>query len=199
MLESMLWASLETLRQEGQNTAFPTVHAVSPARVAQFWSSAASISLIPPTLLGEDNRQIQTMITRAISDRRKIEKKDKVDIVRSWVSGTSDVELQYDGDATRIAEAFWLNTRQSKEAMSLAGGKLDDLADCLLQAVTWLKWQENRVVLDHLWHKAIDGMRIGDLTAHDTINHVHPYSPEWIAARIAFPGMTLKQTAEYLR
>ncbi|UJO24158.1 Cruciform cutting endonuclease 1, mitochondrial [Fulvia fulva] len=200
MLESMLWASLETLRQEGKMTdAFPTVLAVSPARVAQFWSSAASMSLKPPTLFDEDNGNVQTMITHAMSDRRKIDKKDKVDIVRSWVAGTSDLDLRFEGEAIKIAEAFRLDPRQSKDAVAMAGGKLDDLADCLLQAVTWLIWEENRAVLNKLWQKTVDEIKPSDLSEHNAQTAVHPFSPEWIATRIAFPGMTEKQTADYLK
>ncbi|EME44705.1 hypothetical protein DOTSEDRAFT_72234 [Dothistroma septosporum NZE10] len=177
MLESMLWASLHTLQQEARGATFPSVHAISPARVAQFWSSTASLSLAPTSLFDENNSDVQAMTTHSMSDRKKIEKKDKVGIVRSWIGGTPDLDLQFDGDAAKIADAFRLSTRQSKDAKELAGGKLDDLADCLLQAVTWLKWRENRRVLDKMWQKAVDDMALGDLDRDESLDSARRPSP----------------------
>ncbi|KAK3066672.1 hypothetical protein LTR53_016882, partial [Teratosphaeriaceae sp. CCFEE 6253] len=45
MLESMLWACLQTLRESSgpRTESFPTTHEVNPARVAAFWTSDSAV------------------------------------------------------------------------------------------------------------------------------------------------------------
>lgn len=91
---------------------------------------------------------IGTTISEAVGRKGKVDKKAKVAIVKSWVAGESeDVSLTFEGQAAEISEAF----KQARGGRLLAGGKLDDLADCLLQAVAWARWEENRRAIDQLW------------------------------------------------
>jgi cruciform cutting endonuclease 1 len=154
MLESMLWACLETLRETGQKgkspSSFPGVSAVEPARVARFWVPSEDVPLVPPQELFN--------LTKSPGDgtilRKKVEKKDKVAVVRSWIEGKSDVKIEFEGQAAEMAEAF----REEKvrgSAKQIAGGKLDDLADCLLQGVAWVRWEENRRRIDALWAEVV--------------------------------------------
>ncbi|KXT00636.1 hypothetical protein AC579_867 [Pseudocercospora musae] len=143
MLESMIWACLETLRSISGTLLFPHVHSISPKRVAAFWVSGKNVPLHPPLDVFQNGGTAEPL-KLAGTGREKIDKGDKVEIVRSWIRGESDVRLTFDGDASRIAEAFKIPKRNAKIAQQLAGGKLDDLADCLLQAVAHLRWQDNR-------------------------------------------------------
>jgi cruciform cutting endonuclease 1 len=154
MLESMLWACLETLRETGQKgtnpPSFPVVSAVEPARVARFWVPSEEVPLLPPRDL--------FALTKSPGDgtilRKKVEKKDKVAVVKSWIEGNSDVKIEFEGQAAEMAEAF----REEKvrgSAKLIAGGKLDDLADCLLQGVAWVRWEENRRRIDALWAEMV--------------------------------------------
>ena len=58
------------------------------------------------------------------------------------------ISLKPDGEASEIASTYLRklttpNTR--KKDLGIADvGKLDDLADCLLQGVTWMEWQKMR-------------------------------------------------------
>ncbi|KAK4496350.1 hypothetical protein PRZ48_012330 [Zasmidium cellare] len=157
MLESMIWACLETLRARSSTpTSFPTVHAVSPAQVLNFWASPASSSLLPPTLFHEENSSIQNMVTNYMSTRMKLSKKDKIGIARRWCRYDTDVQLKFNEESWRIAGVLVTSDRQTKAIKEQVGGKLDDLADCLLQGVTWVQWERNRQILSEMWKEAVE-------------------------------------------
>lgn len=157
MLESMLWASLETLRaSSSSDTFFPEVLAIPPRRVAGFWLSDQPLPLSPPVDIFDQGQKLVEMTTptQALKARAKIEKKDKVALVKKWATeavNDSDVSLVFEGQAAEIAEAFRLET--SRGAKQIAGGKLDDLADCLLQAVAHLRWEENKIAIWEMLRK----------------------------------------------
>ncbi|KAK0336976.1 hypothetical protein LTR91_010989 [Friedmanniomyces endolithicus] len=195
MLEAMLWACLTTLRQtssldrtlsrtEAGSGAgageFPAVFEVLPARVAGFWVGEPGVSLrmtaetfTSPSLEG---RRIDPGALTGVSSssgRKRVQKKDKVAVVRSWLDenkgngkgngngdGNPDVSLVFSGEAAKIAKAFAApNGRSSSSRGTIEEGKgvmeeseermgkRDDLADCLLQAVAWVRWGENRDML----------------------------------------------------
>lgn len=151
MLESMLWACLETFRASScAKNLFPYVHAIPPRRVAEFWLSGQQLPLIPPVDIFEvgQKRQDVALTEKPRKARTKIKKKEKVNLVKKWATGAVDspgVSLVFEGQAAEVAEAFKLET--SRGANQIAGGKLDDLADCLLQAVAHLRWEENKKVI----------------------------------------------------
>jgi cruciform cutting endonuclease 1 len=156
MMESMLWASLETMRHFKRKESFPDLHEVNPQRVAQFWAAADEVMLRPEADLFTaiaSNRCVGPSDDRQASSR-KMSKKDKVDIVRSWIDGSrngrdsgpalNQAHLEFDGDARNVAQHFESRKRRVADKDADRIGKLDDLADCLLQAVTWSRWQANR-------------------------------------------------------
>lgn len=166
MLESMLWAVLETLRnQSGSAWGFPTIHAVPPARVANFWTGLSEVDLRPPSdfLLQNMNRGKLEPSWSARQKDSKSEavvnmKKAKVEVVKNWVAGRGDVKLEFAGEGDETAEVFRENTRtpgrRKKDRNEAALGKLDDLADCLLQGVAWLRWEENWWEIAKLWEES---------------------------------------------
>lgn len=168
MLESMIWACLSTLRAHRttphkETPSFPDVHAISPAQVVNFWSSPSSISLLPPTLFSPSNEPIQHMLTQAMNTRKKMDKKDKVELVKTWCrsfNADSNVPMQFSEESRPVACAFKAESRRrtkdSKERKLFFQGKLDDVADCLLQGVTWIRWEQNRRVLAGFWRKAVE-------------------------------------------
>ncbi|GIZ43305.1 hypothetical protein CKM354_000653700 [Cercospora kikuchii] len=146
MLESMLWASLETLKASDLSPAeFPERLAIAPKRVAEFWLSGQRPVLTSWKDIFESDASSHTTQRPA---RAKIEKKDKVSLVQKWVVGAlneNGVNLRFEGQAAEIAEAF--GEQNKRGAKKIAGGKLDDLADCFLQALTYLQWEENKTLL----------------------------------------------------
>ncbi|RMY54199.1 hypothetical protein D0865_04850 [Hortaea werneckii] len=141
MLESMLWACLHTL-QETRSTGivnFPTIHAISPASVANFWIAGKHMDLEPHAEHYQEGSGSLDLQQPLKLPRKKIEKKDKVQIVRS----RDDVNLCFEGEAAQTADFFNSKGRGSSPKQALPVTKLDDLADSLLQALAWARWEEN--------------------------------------------------------
>ena len=154
MLESMIWACLESLRVGKEK--FPAVHEVSPARVAKFWCLGPStIGTTPPPDLftqGWKGAKLDAIADAVSPKTSKIEKKDKIAVVRSWLdgdkseSGDSTVALELSDEAMVVADSFLSDVKRgrSRKPSTQSSGKLDDLADCLLQGAAWIRWEENR-------------------------------------------------------
>ncbi|KAK5688872.1 hypothetical protein LTS10_000851 [Elasticomyces elasticus] len=88
--------------------------------------------------------------------RKRVHKNDKIAVVRSWLNGEAGSSLTFEGGAARVANAFASpsgrpsRTEPTDTEPSDEIGKLDDLADCLLQAAAWARWEENRNALTQL-------------------------------------------------
>lgn len=88
-----------------------------------------------------------------------MEKKDKVALVQKWCSQfgvDAEVPMKFNDDTWPVACAFKGLMGSKRKARMVVGGKLDDVADCLVQAVTWVRWERNRRVLAGLWRKAVE-------------------------------------------
>ncbi|KAK1089180.1 hypothetical protein LTR48_000847 [Friedmanniomyces endolithicus] len=186
MLEAMLWACLQTLRETSSldrtlssteagsgarkgTGEFPAVFEVLPARVAGFWVGEPGVSLrmtAETFTSGRVEPAASAVLSSSASGRKRVQKKDKVAVVRSWLDedkGNPDVSLAFSGEAAKIAKAFAAPTSRSssssrgtieegsvEEESEERMGKRDDLADCLLQGVAWTRWEENRDLLAQL-------------------------------------------------
>jgi cruciform cutting endonuclease 1 len=116
MLEAMFWATIQSLCPESDSEP-PMLASVSPSRVAPF--------MVPGL--------------------KKVEKKDKIARVRSWLEGhavDSNVKLVLDEKVQDVKQLFLQKSLGRKG--SLGPTKLDDLSDCLLQAAAWAAWERNR-------------------------------------------------------
>ncbi|KAL7656495.1 hypothetical protein ACMYSQ_005581 [Aspergillus niger] len=160
VLEGMLYAVLETINSSllssSSFSSSPSsggkvqVYPVEPGRVSRFW--------------GEESGDIGDgggdMVVKKQKKRKNVRdvKKMKIALVREWlVSAANDdgdgrVVLggsAGEGDEVReLASAFLekcegkRRTKKGEDGVDI--GKLDDLADCLVQGVTWLEWQRVR-------------------------------------------------------
>ena len=141
MLESILYAILHTLRAEGIWEG--TVMAIAPGKVGPFWVGEAV-----ETAVKEKKEKVRK------SKAAKIQNKGaKIDLVGNWLHGGDILQLG-NKDVERIAKAYsekwdWVSTGKRREKVELEPGeekmgKLDDLADCLLQGMAWIQWEENK-------------------------------------------------------
>ncbi|RDH34143.1 mitochondrial resolvase Ydc2 [Aspergillus welwitschiae] len=162
VLEGMLYAVLETINSSllssssSSSSSSPSsggkvqVYPVEPGRVSRFWGEE----------FGDIGDGGGDMVVKKQKKRKNVRdvKKMKIALVREWlVSAAND-----DGDGRvvlggsvgegnevrELASAF-LEKCEGKRRTKKGGdgvdiGKLDDLADCLVQGVTWLEWQMMR-------------------------------------------------------
>lgn len=169
VLEGMLYAVLETLKREGCLVAEGVeVCGVEPKRVVGFWGG-----VVAGDEDGDGGR-------KRVSAREV--KRGKIDLVGRWLDsavsggggggGGGDpgrIVIQEENTLVRELAAAYLrnlrggNGRRKKDSTGEVGGgeigKLDDLADCLLQGITWLEWQVTRERLAREGVEALEMMR----------------------------------------
>lgn len=143
MFESILYAILYTLKAEGLWKG--EVKAIQPGKVGPFWVGDGKED-------GEGKKRN--------SKSTKVQNKGaKIDLVRRWLLDGGVVGLGSE-NVESMAEAYrekWSKLpgapkgkRKDVESREDKMGKLDDLADCLLQGMAWVQWEENkRTALKH--------------------------------------------------
>ncbi|KAI1107414.1 Ydc2-catalyt-domain-containing protein [Jackrogersella minutella] len=173
-LEAMLHASLRTMRELGQWSG--DVASVAPDRVTRFWPAPAPADDV-----------IKTRSTKAVVQKegkgaksQLTSKKHKIGVLASWLAkghggqviipangGAEDAVRQY---RARLPGAPRRRSGKGDQVRDPGDRKLDDLTDCLLQAVAWLKWQENsELLLDEDW---IEELLELDLLDQDEANTI---------------------------
>ncbi|KAH8678155.1 mitochondrial resolvase Ydc2 [Xylariales sp. PMI_506] len=143
MIEAMLHATLRTLQSLGYWDG--TVYSIAPSRVGPFFLECFDSA--EPRKGSEAEKAIRTKLKTA----KMQNKKAKIDLVGRLLETTSIV---ISGEAKLHAEMYlnrWKGIRRSKGADDQLAGesfhKLDDMADCLLQGLAWMKWEENKRLL----------------------------------------------------
>jgi cruciform cutting endonuclease 1 len=159
-LESMLYAIFATFKSLGhfQGVVIP----VDPRRVGPFLLESDGNGAVPKIVLtevGSGKKRAKKAVTRdgVVKSVKggKENKKAKIALVGEWLKDGRGVH--FDGEAEVMKRAFltrWLpKEKKSKADKEAEAGdervieKLDDVADCLLQGVAWLKWEENKGML----------------------------------------------------
>ena len=119
MFEAMLYAVLRTLEKEGRWKG--TIWPITPNKVVNFW-------------IGDKPK-----------DTKGNGKAQKISIVDEWLDGTNLFELKEGALETSRAWKAKKSGKRGNRTKEVQIGKLDDLADCLLQGLAWVRWEENRM------------------------------------------------------
>lgn len=149
MFESIIYAILCTLKEEkiwsGQ------VVGVLPGKVGPYW-------------VGENQEAGDNVADGSSKVHKKhrssktakiINKGLKIDLVRSWLEAGDVVELGNEDveERARLYMEKWdrlpggrkgVKRGEKAEGEGEKMGKLDDLADCLLQGMAWIQWERNK-------------------------------------------------------
>ena len=138
MFESMLYAVLCTLLEQGEWMG--SVWPVQPSKVWGYWSE------------GIEEKEAKAKGKGSNSARTK---REKIKMVGNWLeaSDTSvvrskaacageDGQVAFENDG-KLTKQRYLEKWKGKRGSGYVG-KLDDLADCLLQGVAWVRWEETK-------------------------------------------------------
>jgi len=129
MFESILYGVLCTLKGEGIWDG--SVEAIAPGKVGPFWI--------------DEEREAKARKTKSAKAKNK---GAKIDLVRQWLEGGDMMSLGNE-EVEALARAYrekWDGKRVKAKEGEEKMGKLDDLADSLLQGMAWAKWEENKRV-----------------------------------------------------
>ncbi|KAI1400396.1 Ydc2-catalyt-domain-containing protein [Hypoxylon fuscum] len=151
-LEAMLHASLRTLRELGHWKG--EIVSVAPDRVTRFWPSPSEEENFPKVKRSRSTKGVVGKVRKEAKSQQS-SKKHKIGVLTSWLAKDDSIILPANSDAEEAVKRFrtmLTGARRSKvteESLVREAGsrKLDDLTDCLLQGVAWLKWEENQTLL----------------------------------------------------
>lgn len=155
-LESMLYAVFATLKSLGHFRG--VVIPVDPRRVGPFLlelerggGGEAEADVVVAESKRAKKRVPPSDAVRGLKGAKE-NKKLKIGLVGGWLRDGKGVD--FDGEAAVMKQAFlkrWFPKAKKSKADKGAEiedervvEKLDDVADCLLQGVAWLKWEENK-------------------------------------------------------
>lgn len=150
MLEAMLHAVFCCLDRKES----PTAESVSPNKVTRFWIDKMGGKFLEVhkepgrrqkgEVLGEELGEklgVERVKVAVGGKTNRKTKLAKVSLVREWLRSGDVVSL---GKDVRGIAADFEPVKGRRRANMVSEGKLDDLADCLLQGMAWIRWEENR-------------------------------------------------------
>lgn len=148
MFEAMLYAVLHTWAAEGKWGG--EVVPVLPSKVGRYWR------------LGDvgDEDGMKKKAGKRGNEGAEGSKARKMEIVREMVRSGSGFVLE--GQAGEIGALVMGKAEGKKKKKADKGqglGKFDDLADCLLQGLAWVKWEENKRLVWERGKEALDLLR----------------------------------------
>ena len=165
MFEAMIYAVLNSFREMGRWEG--EVQGVAPGRVSKFWLDGAEADE------GEDGiRDGEGLGKQKRVSKGERSKAGKIAVVEGWL-GMEDGERGFglEGGAEEMGRRFLrkrrggkrgrvgekvVGSREGEGGGEVEIGKLDDLADCLLQGMAWVQWERNRRLVMEKGVQALD-------------------------------------------
>ncbi|KAJ5232447.1 hypothetical protein N7468_005403 [Penicillium chermesinum] len=183
VFEGMLYAILHALRQErGGDLTGVQVHGIEPKRVARYWTEIDGVGVSDPDQ--SEKRKVSArevkkakidLVGRWLTSSLHLKENNEsvsspetdfetMPVMNSDRVGQRKLSLGPGSSVELLANAYvqkWQKQNGKKKRSSAAAkasdiGKLDDLADCLLQGVTWVEWQVMREKLAREGYEALD-------------------------------------------
>jgi cruciform cutting endonuclease 1 len=164
MFESIFYAVLQTLKSEKiwQGAIIP----IMPGKVGKFWIGSVPESTAQRTNNAGSSRPCESK-ARTTKSAKLLNKGAKIDLVKTWVEKKQKLNLG-SLEAELIGKAYldkWHRLPGRRKGKSVAKvaedeieeiGKLDGLADSLLQGMAWVKWEENKRQVLKIGVQALD-------------------------------------------
>lgn len=170
-LEAMIHATLRTMQELGHWSG--EVVSMSPDRVSAFWVGAAGehiedVERKPLETAAEYNARVQRAkaAPRVVAQGGPKRKAKMVDILGKWLGQGNIIKPSPTAADENIQRAMklyadrWRGVRRKRgaekhEEAEEGATKLDDLADCLLQGMAFIKWEQNKFLLQD---EGVDGI-----------------------------------------
>lgn len=169
-LESMIHATLRTMQELGHYSG--NLVSLPPNRVSNFWVGTAGehiedVERKPLETDAEFNARVQRAKSASKTAKASPRKKARmIDIVGNWLQDENVIRPAQTTAAENVERVMklyadrWRGVRRQRGAEQLeeaetGAAKLDDLAECLLQGMAFLKWEQNKQVLQEHGVEAI--------------------------------------------
>lgn len=168
MFEAMIYAVLNSMKEMGRWEG--EVQGVAPGRVSKFW-----LDILEGEGGNDGVGEVGGVGKRRVSKGER-SKAAKIGVVEGWL-GMGDGERGFglEGGAEEMGRRFLRKRRGGKRGKvggKVVGGegegrgeveigKLDDLADCLLQGMAWVQWERNRRLVMEKGVQAFDELGKG--------------------------------------
>ncbi|KTW28187.1 hypothetical protein T552_02046 [Pneumocystis carinii B80] len=141
IFENMLHSIFRCFKEEMiWNNPEADILSIDPAKISSFWLKKNilmknfpiehNLSILINSKSKEPNYLTKTSALRS--------KKEKIEIVKSWLKADSI----FDFKNTQITAKDFISRKKDNDKL-----KIDDLADSLLQGISWIIWEQNKWIL----------------------------------------------------
>lgn len=139
MFENMLHAIFRCFKEEKiWNNSEVDILSIDPAKVASFWHEKNNILLNKFPInydlsINSNKKSYNVPKTSTLKSKKR-----KIEIVDSWLKTDSILDFKN----TQITPRDFISRKKENNRL-----KIDDLADSLLQGISWILWERNKWIL----------------------------------------------------
>ncbi|EMR09886.1 hypothetical protein PNEG_01649 [Pneumocystis murina B123] len=142
IFENMLHSIFRCFKEEMiWNDQEADILSIDPAKISSFWFEKNNILMknfpinhnLPMPIDSKDKKPSYLSKTSTLRS-----KKEKIEIINSWLKAGSIFDFRN----TQITAKDFISKKKEKDKL-----KIDDLADSLLQGISWIIWEQNKWIL----------------------------------------------------